>query len=80
MRVDFAFEADEAVRVTLRGAGGGHNVVGEGGIADRPLEGLLGAHRETDYGSQVRDVEFFGEQAVDGFDVVSNRDDRNRGP
>lgn len=52
---DLAFEADVAVGVGFGGAGGGDDAVGEVGVADGPLEGLLGAHREADDGFEVGD-------------------------
>ena len=53
---DLAFEADDAVAVGFGGAAGGDDAVHEGGIADRPLEGLLRAHREADDGAEMRDA------------------------
>ena len=43
------------------------------GIADRPLERLLRAHREADDRAQVRDLEILGQQPMHGLDVVANR-------
>ncbi len=69
---DLSFEAHHAVRIGLRRAGGGDDAIHEVGIADGPLKRLLRAHGETDDGAQMRDLELFGEQAMDGLDVIAD--------
>ena len=61
--------------VGLGGAGGGDDAVHEGGVADGPLEGLLGAHGEANDGLEVFDVEVVGEELMDDGDVVADGHD-----
>ena len=65
--------------VGFGGAAGGDGFVHEGGKADGPLEGLLGSHGEADDGAEVLDVELFGEELVDGVDVVADGHDGEAG-
>ena len=60
------------MRPRFRGAGGGHDAVGEVGIADGPLERLLRAHREADDRAHVRHLQLVDEQPMDRFDVVAD--------
>ena len=62
--------------IGLRRARGRHDAVEVAGIADRPLKRLLRAHRETDHGAQMLDVQLLHEQRVHGLDVVADRDGR----
>lgn len=73
-RRDPAVEADDAVAVGLRGAGGGDDAVHEVGVADRPLQRLLRAHGEADHRAQVAHVQAVHQQAARGLHVVADRD------
>ncbi len=42
-------------------------------MADSPLKGLLGAHREPDDRTKVRNLQFIGQQSVHRLDVVADR-------
>ena len=71
-RGNLPFEAHDAVRPRFRGARGGHDAIREVGIADGPLERLLGAHREADDRAHVRHLQLVDEQPMHRFDVVAD--------
>ena len=71
-----SFEPHDTMRVGLRRARRGHDAIREIGIADGPLERLLGAHREADDRAKVRDVQLVHQQPMDRFDVVADRHHR----
>ncbi len=68
------------MRVAARGAGGGDDAVVEIEVRDGSLECLLGTHGRTDDRAKVRDVKIFGEQKLDGPDVIPDDGDRDPGP
>ena len=75
-RGDLSLEANDAVTVRLRRARRRDDAIGEVGVADGPLKGLLRTHRKADDRAQVRDLEILREQLMDRADVVADRHDR----
>jgi len=74
------FEADKTVAVAFRRPGRCDDSVHEGGVADRPLERLFGAHREANDRAEVIQMQRLCEKAMDRVDVIPNRHDREPRP
>ena len=66
----------EVVRRVLRGAGDRRGAVHAVRETDRPLVGLLRAHRRADHGEQFGDAEVLAQEAFLGDDVIADGDER----